>query len=112
MRTLSVNLGWDIVERAETQVDELVAPLEAECLEAECLEGGEAGQRGKVAVELVAPGEVERLERSEALQIGRKSIQCTRSIECKNPYNSVLRKGMRLVRGVYGRGFGRGRYRR
>ena len=30
--------------------------------------------------------------------------------EYKNPYNSVLRRGMHLDPGVYGRGFGRGRY--
>jgi hypothetical protein len=43
------------------------------------LEGGEIGQRGQVAAELPAPREVERLERCEAAQFRRKSIQFNES---------------------------------
>ena len=47
------------------------------------MDRGEAGQRGQVAAELLAPNEVQRLERGEAFHLPRKPIQFLKSRELR-----------------------------
>jgi hypothetical protein len=60
---------WGKPANTEAERGEVAAELFAPG-EVERLERGEAGEREEVAAELFAPGEVERLERGEAGQVG------------------------------------------